>query len=160
MKTSAADQQSIVQLLTRIYSDIRDIEVEYQLFAGGHDFGRSWRSLQKVQQRWLNRKNDPGAKRGEQRKVSNELQRVAEALLRVHDDGAAAHVLMGPVQLWRWPCPFLEQPGAPFGAVAARTSRRTSAGRTSAISWATNPPIENPSRSMRSRPSAEMNAMM
>jgi hypothetical protein len=40
-----------------------------------------------------------------------------------------------------------------LGPVAASTSRRTSVGRTSAISCATNPPIENPSRSIRSRPS-------
>ena len=44
----------------------------------------------------------------------------------------------------RQPC----MPGAPFGPVAARTSRRTSVGRTSAISCATNPPIEKPSRSI------------
>ena len=40
----------------------------------------------------------------------------------------------------RQPC----MPGAPLGPVAARTSRRTRVGRTSAISWATNPPIEKP----------------
>jgi hypothetical protein len=51
-------------------------------------------------------------------------------------------------------------PGAPFGPVAARISRRTSVGRTSAISCATKPPIENPSRSTRSRPSPVMNAIM
>ena len=56
----------------------------------------------------------------------------------------------------RQPC----MPGAPFGPVAARTSRRTSVGRTSAISCATNPPIENPSRSTRSSPSAAMNAII
>ena len=50
-------------------------------------------------------------------------------------------------------------PGAPFGPVAASTSRRTSVGRTSAISWATNPPIENPSRSTRASPSPAMNAI-
>ena len=56
----------------------------------------------------------------------------------------------------RQPC----MPGAPFGPVAARTSRRISVGRTSAISCATNPPIENPSRSIRSRPSALTNAII
>jgi hypothetical protein len=45
-------------------------------------------------------------------------------------------------------------PGAPLGPVAARIRRRTSAGRISAISCATKPPIEKPSRSTLSSPSA------
>ncbi len=38
MKLSAAEQESIVQLLTRIYSDIRDIEEEFELLVGDNDF--------------------------------------------------------------------------------------------------------------------------
>lgn len=38
MKLSAAQQEPIIALLTRIYTEIRDIEEQYQLLAGGHDF--------------------------------------------------------------------------------------------------------------------------
>ncbi len=38
MKLSPAEQESIIALLTRIYTDIRDIEEEFQLLAGGSDF--------------------------------------------------------------------------------------------------------------------------
>ncbi len=38
MKMSSTEQESIVGLLTRIYSDIREIEEEFQLVAGGNDF--------------------------------------------------------------------------------------------------------------------------
>lgn len=38
MKLSSNDQESIVQLLTRIYMDICPIEEEYQLLAGDHDY--------------------------------------------------------------------------------------------------------------------------
>ena len=38
MKLSQAEADSIVQLLTRIYSDIRGIEAEFQLLIGEHDF--------------------------------------------------------------------------------------------------------------------------
>lgn len=38
MKLSAAEQDSIISLLTRIYSEIRDIEEEFQLLVGGEDF--------------------------------------------------------------------------------------------------------------------------
>jgi len=38
MKLSSTEQEGIVALLTRIYTDIRDIEEEFQLVAGGGDF--------------------------------------------------------------------------------------------------------------------------
>lgn len=38
MKLSSSEQESIVALLTRIYTDIRDIEDEFQLLAGEDDF--------------------------------------------------------------------------------------------------------------------------
>lgn len=38
MKTSPAEQEAIVKMLTRIYIDIRDIEEEFQLLVGDHDF--------------------------------------------------------------------------------------------------------------------------
>ena len=50
-------------------------------------------------------------------------------------------------------------PAAPCGAEEARTSRRTIAGRTSAICWATKLPIEKPSRSTWLNSMAAMNAM-
>lgn len=38
MKMSSNEQESIIGLLTRIYTDILEIEEEYQLIAGGSDF--------------------------------------------------------------------------------------------------------------------------
>ena len=38
MKLSTSDQESLIALLARIYTDIRDIEEEYQLLAGEEDF--------------------------------------------------------------------------------------------------------------------------
>jgi len=38
MKLSASEKESLVGLLARIYGDIRDIEEEFNLLAGNHDF--------------------------------------------------------------------------------------------------------------------------
>src|SRR5437762_2136105 len=38
MKLSSSEKDSIVGLLARIYRDIRDIEEEFSLLAGNHDF--------------------------------------------------------------------------------------------------------------------------
>ena len=48
-------------------------------------------------------------------------------------------------------------PSPPAGPVPARISLRTNCGSSCAITWAIMPPIEKPSRSTRSRPSARMN---
>jgi hypothetical protein len=48
---------------------------------------------------------------------------------------------------------------APRGAAEASTSRRTIAGRTSTICWATKLPMEKPSRSTGPKSMAARNAM-
>src|SRR5207249_316284 len=78
----------------------RAVKVEMRGRLGADDIGDAVERAHKARQLFLTGEDDTAAALGDERDVAGELDRVADSLLALEEDGAAMQVIAVPAGVW------------------------------------------------------------